>query len=163
MPKHWTEDVALLDSIAGNLYEALPLLPKRLVRLDAITREFDMPFSHIQILCMLAGGPMTIGHLSAGLGIAKPNITPLIENLRTRGMIERKRCETDRRIVHVQLTVTGADTAARVRQRIGDQLLTWPKTLSHSEIKRLNNALAYLVDMARYLAAAEAKAPKSAT
>ena len=160
MAKHWTEDTALLASIAGNLYEALPLLPKRLVRLDAITREFDMPFSHIQILCLLSNGPMTIGKLSAALGIAKPNITPLVESLRARGLIERRRSELDRRIVHVQLCPAGADTAARVRQRIGDQLLTWPRGLSHSDIKRLNNALSYLIETARYLADAETNQPK---
>ena len=64
MAKKWTEDSALLEAITGNLFEALPLLPKRLVRVDAITREFDMPFSHIQIMCMLQGGSMSIGEIS---------------------------------------------------------------------------------------------------
>lgn len=160
MAKHWTEDTALLASIAGNLYDALPLLPKRLVRLDAIIREFDMPFSHIQILCVLADGPKTIGSLSAALGIAKPNITPLIENLRARGLIERKRSEQDRRIVNVQLMPEGLDTAARLRKSIGEQVLAWPRSLSNSEVKRLNNALSYLIEAARYLADAETNQPK---
>ena len=56
MAKSWTEDELLLDSITSNHFDALPLLPKRLVRLDQITRRFDMPFSHIQILCMLSSG-----------------------------------------------------------------------------------------------------------
>ena len=60
MAKHWMDDAALVESISKNLYEALPLLPKRLVRVDAITREFGMPFSHIQILCMLSDKEMTI-------------------------------------------------------------------------------------------------------
>ncbi len=159
MAKHWTEDTSLLEAIAGNLYDALPLLPKRLVRLDAISREFNMPFSHIQILCVLSEGEMTIGHLSAALGIAKPNITPLIDNLHQRGLLERRRSEADRRIVNVSLRPEGADMAIRVRQRIGEQILAWPGTFSNSDIKRLNNALAYLIEVARTLAKAEDNQP----
>lgn len=155
MAKHWTEDTAMVDAISGNLYDALPLLPKRLVHLDAISREFGMPFSHIQILCVLSEQSMTIGHLSAALGIAKPNITPLIDNLRQRGLLSRTRSNEDRRIVHVALTPDGADMAAAVRQRIGDQVLAWPKGFSNSDIKRLNNALAYLIEVARFLAKTE--------
>ena len=41
MAKNWTEDAMLVDSITGNLFEALPLLPKRLVRVDAVGQEHD--------------------------------------------------------------------------------------------------------------------------
>lgn len=157
MAKHWTEDTALLESISNNLYEALPLLPKRLVRLDAITKEFGMPFSHIQILCVLADGPMTIGSLSAALGIAKPNITPLVDNLRERGLIERRRSDLDRRLVHVALLPEGIDTAARLRQRIAEQVVAWPRSFSASDMKRFNNALSYLIETARFLAEADDK------
>ena len=61
MAKNWTADQALVSAISQNLYDALPLLPKRLVRVEAITREFGMPFSHIQILCMLTDREMSIG------------------------------------------------------------------------------------------------------
>ena len=56
MAKHWTDDQNLVEAISGNLYQALPLLPKRLVRVDALTREYGMPFSHIQIICLLSDG-----------------------------------------------------------------------------------------------------------
>ena len=160
MAKNWMEDAALVEAVSNNLFAALPLLPKRLVRVEAIMKELDMPLSHIQILCMLHEGPMSIGEISRRLGIAKPNITPLLDHLHHRGMLTRDRSEADRRVVMVQLLPEGLDTAARVRQRIGDQLLTWPKGFSNSDIKRLNNALAYLIETARYLADAETNQPK---
>ena len=157
MAKRWSEDSALVDAISGNLYQALPLLPKRLVRLEAISHEFGMPFSHIQILCTLSEQQLSIGNLSAKLGIAKPNITPLVESLRERGLLERCRSEQDRRIVYVRLTQEGQEVAQRVRQSIAEQVMAWPACLSGSDAKRLNNALAHIIEVARLLAQCEAK------
>lgn len=151
MAKHWSADTALVEAITNNLFEALPLLPKRLIHVDAITREMDMPFSHVQILCMLSEGDMSIGEISAHLGIAKPNITPLLDSLHTRGLLERSRSETDRRVVNVRLLPEGRATAQRIHQAIAEQVTQWPEGFSHSDIKRLNNALALLIDTARQL------------
>ena len=155
MAKHWKDDQALVGAIAQNLYDALPLLPKRLVRVEAITREFGMPFSHIQILCMLTDKEMTIGEISSALGIAKPNITPLLDALHERGVLERCRSEKDRRIVNVRLLPEGQALARRLRESIAVQTAEWPQSFNTSDIKRLNNALAYLIEVGRRLAEAE--------
>lgn len=152
MAKHWTGDASLVDSLSRNLYDALPLLPKRLVKVDAIAREFGMPFSHIQIVCMLSGTEMSIGEISARLGIAKPNVTPLLDALAERGLLARCRSEADRRIVNVRLLPEGCELAEQLRGSIAAQVTDWPEGFSHSDIKRLNNALAYLIDVGRRLA-----------
>lgn len=157
MAKHWTDDTALVESIAGNLYNALPLLPKRLVRVDALTKEFGMPFSHIQIMCMLSDKEMTIGEISTSLGIAKPNITPLLDALYERGLLERCRSEKDRRIVNVRLRPEGVELTERIKVSISAQMAEWPGDFSLSDIKRLNNALAYLIEVGNRLASAERK------
>ena len=152
MARNWKDDEALIGAISQNLYDALPLLPKRLVRVEAITREFGMPFSHIQIVCMLTDKEMTIGDISAGLGIAKPNITPLLDALHERGVLERCRSEKDRRVVNVRLLPEGQALARRLREHIAAQTDAWPDSFSTSDIKRLNNALAYLIEVGRRLA-----------
>ena len=157
MAKNWTTDTALIDAVSGNLFAALPLLPKRLVRVEAIMKELDMPFSHVQILCMLHEGAMSIGEISRRLGIAKPNITPLLDHLHQRGLLTRERSDEDRRVVLVTLMPEGEACAARIREEIGNQVIAWPEEFSHSDIKRLNNALALLVDTARRLAEDEKK------
>lgn len=157
MAKHWTDDAALVESIVGNLYNALPLLPKRLVRVDALTKEFGMPFSHIQIMCMLSDKEMTIGEISTSLGIAKPNITPLLDALYERGLLERCRSERDRRIVNVRLCPGGRELTERIKASISAQMTEWPEGFSLSDIKRLNNALAYLIEVGNRLANAERK------
>ncbi len=157
MARNWVEDTALVDSLSRNLFEALPLLPKRLVRVESIIKQFEMPFSHIQILCMLNEGEMTITEISSRLGIAKPNITPLLDALWARGLVERKRSETDRRVVNVQLLPQGVEVAAQIRQSIGEQVAQWPAGFSVSDAKRINNALATLIEAAVQLADCEEK------
>jgi len=147
MPKTWTADSTLMDSLAGNLCEAAVLLPRHLVRIDELVHRFKLPFSHIQMLVMLSGGDTSISDLSRSLGIAKPNITPLLDHLSERGLLERVRSDEDRRIVNVHLTSAGQEIIARMHQAVQEQIASWEERFSRSEIKRLNSALASVLGL----------------
>lgn len=151
MPKKWNEDITLINGVAGNLAEALPLFPKRLLHTDALVRDHQMPFSHIQILIMLAGEDMSIGQISDRLGIAKPNITPLVDTMRDSGLVERIRSEKDRRIVNVHLLPKGREKVEAIRQDIAGQVAEWKGSFSRSEIKELNNALATIIRIVNHM------------
>ena len=135
----------MVSSLATNLVEALPLFPKRMIRMDAIVREHGMPFSHIQILVMLRDGPASIGELSSKLCIAKPNITPLVDRLFESGYVERIRDEQDRRIVNVRMLPAGYEKLDEIQRSIADQVMLWPGEFSRSEMKELNSALASII------------------
>ncbi|MBP3637141.1 MAG: MarR family transcriptional regulator [Clostridia bacterium] len=145
MPKKWNEDATLVNSLSGNLFDLLPLFPKRVIHVDELVRVHQMPFSHIQILIMLSQGPMSIGQISDRLGIAKPNITPLVDSLRDDGLVERVRSEQDRRIVNVHLLPEGEKRLEAIREDIAKQVTEWRESLSRSEAKELNNALGSIV------------------
>ena len=145
MPKKWNEDATLVNSLSGNLFDLLPLFPKRVIHVDELVRVHQMPFSHIQILIMLSQGPMSIGQISDRLGIAKPNITPLVDNLRDDGLVERVRSEQDRRSVNVHLLPEGEKRLEAIREDIAKQVTEWRESLSRSEAKELNNALGSIV------------------
>lgn len=147
--KKWIVDAALVDSMSSALVEMLPLLPKRLVRTDSIVRKHGMPFSQIQILVMLAQGPMSIGDVSGKLSIAKPNITPLVDNLRKHGLVERVRDAEDQRIVNVCLLPEGEAKLQLILDDVKEQIVAWPGEYSRSEMKELNNALATLLRFAK--------------
>lgn len=148
MPKSWTTDSALVDSVAENLCEAVVLLPKQVLRVDELTRTFEMPFSHIQILFMLSKGDITIGDISTTLGIAKPNITPLLDSLSARGLVERIRGAGDKRIVNVHLTEAGQKLLSDMHQAIVKQVSVLENCCTRSEVKQMNHALAFLVQIA---------------
>lgn len=147
MSKNWTEEKALVDSIATNLCEAAVTLPRQLLRVDELVHTYGMPFSHIQIMVMLSGGARTISRISTVLGIAKPNITPLLDNLSARGLVERVRDEQDRRIVNVHLTEAGWEMIHSLRATVAGQVTGWGERFSKSDIKRLNTALATMLSL----------------
>lgn len=147
--KKWTNDAALVDSMAGALVDMLSLLPKRLVRTDAIVRDHGMPFSQVQILVLLADGPLSVGDISARLNIAKPNITPLVDSLRQMGLVERVRDEDDHRIVNVRVLPAGEEKLQQIRDDVRAQIISWQGEYSRSEMKELNNALATVMRFAK--------------
>jgi len=148
VPKKWNEDQALVNSVAANLFEMLPVFPKGLVHTDELVRDHQMPFSHIQILVMLSGEELSIGQISQRLGIAKPNITPLVDIMRDNGLVERVRSQTDRRIVHVRLLEAGREKLKGIHEDIANQVAAWKGQLSRSEIKELSNAMASIIRIA---------------
>lgn len=145
MMKKWTEDTELVDSISTNLLDALAVFPKRLLQVDSLLRQFEMPMSQIQILVMLADGDLSIGQLSRLLGVAKPNVTPLVDMMSERGLVERYRSLTDRRVVNVHMADKGAALMDEIRRAVSGQIVEWPVQLSRSEAKELNTALSRLL------------------
>lgn len=59
-------------------------------------------------------GDLTQHDLGAKLLKSGGNITLVIDNLEKRGLVERKRCQVDRRLVYVSLTPSGRELIAEV-------------------------------------------------
>ena len=104
-----------------------------------------MPMSQIQILMMLRESDLSVGQLSQRLGIAKPNVTPLVDNMCEAGLVERIRNEQDRRVVNVHLLPAGRTRVQQVYDTLHTWSEDWALKLSHSEIKELNSSLACLL------------------
>ena len=98
MTKKRTLDPEMIDSVAQNMFYALPLIKKRLLHMDIVQKEHGTPLSHVQVLAMLQDvGMMSVSEISRRLGIAKPNITPLVDRLFEAGYVDRQHDENDRR------------------------------------------------------------------
>ena len=148
MAKAWTDDDALVEGLADHLFDMIYKLPKYFLHMDELARSYDLTYSTMQILCLLRSGEISIGEISDRLGIAKPNVTPLVEGLCHRGLLERHRSDGDRRKVMVMLLPAGIEMADSIRATICDQMKEWPKDYNVSEMKRLNRALATALEMA---------------
>jgi len=138
-------DDSLLHSIRTSIVDAMPIFPKKLIGMNQIVRDAGMPFSHIQVLIMLRKESMSIGELSRCLAIAKPNVTPLIDELSVARYVERIRDDKDRRVVKVHLLPAGEEKINAIERMTGERILPWTERLSKSEIRELNRSLQSLI------------------
>lgn len=146
MTKKRTIDPAMIDTVAQNMFHILPLIKKRLLHMDLVQREHGTPLSHVQVLAMLQdAGTMSVSEISRRLGIAKPNITPLVDRLFEAGFVDRQHDENDRRVVNIVLLPAGEEKLAAIRATIARQIQVQAEGLSVSEFRELNDSLANVV------------------
>ena len=146
MPKKRIIDPQQIDTLAQNMFHALPLLKKRLLHMDLVESEYGIPLSHVQVLFMLQdAGTMSVSEISRRLGIAKPNITPLVDRLFEAGFVDRQHDENDRRVVNIVLMPAGEEKLAAIRATISRQIQTQSDGLSVSEFRDLNDSLSSVV------------------
>ena len=142
MARKHVANPTLVDDVAQNLFLALPIFRKRLLHMDVIQREFNIPLSHVQVLAMLHdNGSMTVSEISRRLGIAKPNITPLVDRLLESGFVERKRNEEDRRRVDISICYSGVQELSKIRAKMRELVGVWAGSLSNAELRTLNTSL----------------------
>ena len=146
MTKKRTIDPAMIDNVAQNMFHILPLIKKRLLHMDLVQREHGTPLSHVQVLAMLNDvGTMSVSEISRRLGIAKPNITPLVDRLYESGYVDRQHDENDRRVVNIVLLPAGCDKLAAIRATISRQIQVQAEDLTISEFRELNESLQSIV------------------
>lgn len=69
MTKKRTLDPEMIDSVAQNMFYALPLIKKRLLHMDMVQKEHGTPLSHVQVLAMLQDvGTMSVSEISRSSG-----------------------------------------------------------------------------------------------
>ena len=146
MTKKRTIDPAMIDAVAQNMFYALPLIKKRLLHMNAVQKEHGTPLSHVQVLAMLQdAGTLSVSEISRRLGIAKPNITPLVDRLYECGYVDRQHDENDRRVVNIVLLPAGEEKLASIRATISTQIRKQTEHLSVSEFRELNDSLESIV------------------
>ena len=53
MPRKKSVNKETVETVANTTFEVLPLLRKKLLRMDVVQAEHSMPMSHVQVLAML--------------------------------------------------------------------------------------------------------------
>jgi MarR family transcriptional regulator, 2-MHQ and catechol-resistance regulon repressor len=87
-----------------------------------------------------AGGPLPVLEIASQTITAVPGITGLIDRLEKAGLVERRRCAEDRRVVHVSITDKGVALLADLDkpvQELNERLLGNLSVAEKKELIRL--------------------------
>ncbi|WP_425396337.1 MarR family winged helix-turn-helix transcriptional regulator [Aeoliella sp.] len=123
-----------------NLMRTSDLLHNRMGR---FFREYGLTASQYNVLRILRGEgqPMPSLEIAERMIQVVPAITGLIDRLEKLGLVERRRCEQDRRVVYVEITSPAKKLLARIDkplEKMHKQLLGH---LSRSDLKQLSSLL----------------------
>lgn len=90
-------------------------------RLGRLFRLFDLTPSQYNVLRILRGEgkPIPSLEIAARLIQVVPAITGLIDRLEKVNLVQRKRCEEDRRVVYVAITRRGLDLLTKIDEPLG--------------------------------------------
>ena len=138
-------DPAVVQNIATQIFQALPMLRKRIQKFD-MNSDHAMPLSHVQVLAVLEEeGSMTVSEISRRFNIAKPNITPLVDRLSADGLVERQRSTLDRRVVNIAILDAGRERLRQTQETIYRMISGWSDRISPEDFKELSDALDSLI------------------
>lgn len=105
------------------------------------SKNFDLGYNQISILFRLFQSSATMGELASHTISDKASITRTIASLEKEGYVKRIKDPNDRRIIHIELTKTGKQIAAKtneIRNAIGEKL---DNCLSAKERKQLTSLI----------------------
>ncbi|MEM6328754.1 MAG: MarR family transcriptional regulator [Planctomycetota bacterium] len=113
-------------------------------RLGRLLRGYGLTGSQYNVLRILRGegAPLPSLEIAARMIQVVPAITGLIDRLEKRGLVARRRCEEDRRVVYVELTGQGLALTKRIDKPIAELHTRLIGHLSKAELKQLSTLLA---------------------
>jgi DNA-binding MarR family transcriptional regulator len=104
-------DSIAIESIADNLFYVLPILHKKVMKIEppAIDCGVHISRQHIGIMVRLSMGTLPMSEIARDYLIPKPQMTFLINQLYKAGLVDRRPNRNDRRVTDVTLTDKGKE------------------------------------------------------
>lgn len=92
-------------------------------------------------------GKMKLGDLSEEMNLANSTISGIVDRLETNGIVERIKCNKDKRVVYVSLTKNGKEFAAQFRGIVNEYFEGMFKGVSKEKIDVILKGLETLVEV----------------
>jgi DNA-binding MarR family transcriptional regulator len=128
-----------IDIIVENLFYAIPVIHKKLMKIDPPDIECGIRISrlHIGILALLNENMVPISDIASTFLIPKPQMSYLMNQMVKAGLVERTSNIHDRRITDVILTPKGKETFQRCDEYLKNNVRIMLASLTEKEMKEL--------------------------
>lgn len=131
----------IIDRILENMVQIMPVLHRKLLRMDLGGVTNNLTRLHLTIMGVLSENSMTMSELAKRLMLTKPQMTHLVDYLVGLEIIERHPDTKDRRVINLVLTEQGftrlEDMHRKVKESIRDRLAC----LTRDELIEMANSL----------------------
>lgn len=131
-----------LNIISESLYQLLITINRQVLNPHEMMKTFPVPPSHARVLFYLHhSGVSSISEIATNLGISKPNMTPIIDNLLKRDLVVRYTDTSDRRILRIKLTDKAYELFAQKKELIKEMLINKISNLSDEDLTELDDSI----------------------
>lgn len=136
---------AVIEQLVGNLRRLV-----KAVYLDSskISRQYGLTSAQSAVLRILfKKGSLSSAEMSRRLYVTPSNITGIIDRLEKKGLVERVRQASDRRVALIQLTPGGAELSRKIPDPIEKKLITQLSGLKKDQVRSLAVAMDQIVNL----------------
>ncbi len=130
-----------IDHIIENLVAIVPIFHRRLLRMDLGGATGDLTRLHLGVMAKLREKTMTASELARTSVMPKPQVTHLIDQLATTGVVERHPDTADRRVINIALTENGQLLFEDLRQKVQETMRKELSGLTPQELTEMSQAL----------------------
>jgi|WetSurMetagenome_2_1015567.scaffolds.fasta_scaffold683429_2 DNA-binding MarR family transcriptional regulator len=138
-----------VDAIVENLFYAIPVIHKKLMRIDPPELNCGIRISrlHIGILAMLSENTNSISDIANTFFIPKPQMTYLIDRMVEAGLVKRTASAHDRRVTNVELTAKGKEIFTLCDQHLKRNVRSMLSSLTEGELREFSESLIKLKEI----------------
>jgi len=136
-----------IDSILENLFHILPMIHKKLLRMDLGGMTGNLSRLHLAIMGMLEEGSLAVSEIAKRLVIPKSQMTHLIDQLVDLDIVARHPDVKDRRVINISLTDHGKVVLKECREIMKQTMRNKLSRLTPAELADLTIALEKLKDI----------------
>ncbi len=130
-----------IEQILENLFHVLPMVHKKLLRMDLGGATRELSRLHLAIMGMLWGESQAVSEVARKLAIPKSQMTHLIDQLEERDIVLRHPDANDRRVTNVTLTGHGREVLAECKGRLKDIMRQRLSALTETELVEMAASL----------------------